>query len=297
MGHGPESRFEMKVGIDVGGTTMCVIAATGDPLNPERILGSRKLGTTGQFEDDMFSLSRCLRTLEFDFGPITHLGMAVAGRLSADRKMVLGAGNLTDWIDKPMAARVRSMCPDDAICSFGNDAEAQALMEALTNPEVYGVDFLYVAIGTGIGMARIIWRGGKPYSLPMEGGHLPATGRIGVRNPELCGCKQFNCTERLASGSGAEQRFGVRSAKDLTEVQWDDVAYHQARGIASALTCHPVQTVVYGGGIPERQPHLMGRVQDHLNRVAIGAMSATLVASLGTKAGAGLSGLVLLTQA
>jgi predicted NBD/HSP70 family sugar kinase len=245
MGHGPESRFEMKVGIDVGGTTMCVIAATGDPLNPERILGSRKLGTTGQFEDDMFSLSRCLRTLEFDFGPITHLGMAVAGRLSADRKMVLGAGNLTDWIDKPMAARVRSMCPDDAICSFGNAAEAQALMEALTNPEVYGVD----------------------------------------------------CTERLASGSGAEQRFGVRSAKDLTEVQWDDVAYHQARGIASALTCHPVQTVVYGGGIPERQPHLMGRVQSHLNRVAIGAMTATLVASLGTKAGAGLSGLILLTQA
>jgi predicted NBD/HSP70 family sugar kinase len=284
------------VGADLGATTCSVgLFNKRDPTTAD-VLDVVEFNPANYFVDDMRALREVLLGWMRQY-LLEGMGVAIAGRLDSARERVLYAGNLTGWERKAIRAVIARMLPDGADLVCGNDAEAQALFEALANPALEGRDFLMWSVGSGIGTARVTWvkLGGvwAPVCVPMEGQHI-AHEDVVFANPELCGCGQYNCTERLGSGNGAAERFGVAHAGLLTPEQWDLVAQDQARGMAWLLSSHLVDTVVFGGGVSERQPQLMGLVSEYLKVCAVKGVVPEFVPAGCTKLGAAVTGLTLL---
>jgi predicted NBD/HSP70 family sugar kinase len=278
----------MRVGVDIGATNTCLAAElNGLPSETE------SFSTQNNFYATMMELLRRLQGMEMRLAsPITELGVAVAGRLNTAQTHIVSAGNLTDWPGKPLADTVGFWYPK-AKRRIGNDARAWALYEALNNPQLFDRDFLLFAVGTGIGTARVIWVDGKPIAIPMEAQHNALPRFYPFPNPVRCGCGVHNCIERLGSGSGAQQRFR-KAAVDIPPGSWGLVALAQAAGLVTMLNNHLVELVVYAGGVPARQPQLMGLVQTALDRLLSGGPAVTLVEAKGSKPEAGRAGLALL---
>jgi predicted NBD/HSP70 family sugar kinase len=286
----------MILGVDLGATTTCAAAleSTGNPVKP-RVLEAHSFDTSRLFDPTMNVLEHTARRFQARYGTIDQVGVAAAGRLNPARSELLIAGNLPQWCGKPMADRIASFTPDATRRVLGNDALAQALYEAYNNPDLRGVNFLLVSVGTGIGVAWVIWVGGKPIGIPTEGSHIELSA-LDYPNPEKCGCGQFNCMERLGSGDGAQQRFR-KAAADIDLAEWEVVARDQARGIANLLQTNVLgTTVVYGGGVTEKQPHLRALVQKFLDEHAerTGGVQPTLVRATCSKLDAAMTGYALL---
>jgi predicted NBD/HSP70 family sugar kinase len=287
----------MKYGIDAGASTLVIGASpTGNPLDPQ-FVDVVTIPTTNHFPTDAGNIAKVFTK----HGPAEELGVAAAGRWNTARTHLLYAGNLTGWVE-PVCAGVgiNEIAPNARVVMLGNDAEGQAQYEALNNPYLYEKDFIYWAVGTGIGTARVTWArlGDRrvPVCLPMEGQHIVHDGPVEYPNPVLCGCGQFNCTERLGSGAGIEQRFGV-PPWEITEEQWQLVAANQAYGLARLLTAHLVDTVVFGGGMAEKDDNdLFGWVQSLLPKYAVKGVGPEIVPATCTKLGAAVAGLALLTS-
>jgi fructokinase len=284
------------VGLDVGASTLVMaLFERHNPLNPGQI-DVTTIPTSNNFTTDMRAIGAVLSRFD-DKSPIEEIGVAVAGRLNSARQTLLYAGNLTGWVDKPVAAAFAGLAPAARLIKIGNDGEAQALYEALSNPYLYGKDFVMWSVGTGIGTGRVTWvRFGDrlvPVCLPMEGQHVGREGDIVSPNPEVCGCGQLNCTERLGGGDGAQQRFH-KSAGQITPAEWELVARDQAEGLRIVLVNHLVDYIVVGGGVTERQPQLMSLVEAHLQKVAVKGVVPQFIPATCAKLDAAVTGLTLL---
>ena len=288
----------MFIGIDVGATSTVLGGfEKNDPLDTGK-RDIRTIPTSNHFPTDMKHIETELQRLRA-VSPIEEIGIAAAGRVNNKREKLLYAGNLTGWVEKPLLSTIAKIAPDAKKIIVGNDAEAQALYEALNNPQLLGVDFIMWSVGTGIGTGRITWQEfeGKlaPICLPMEAQHAVYGSPSEYLNPEVCGCGLLNCTERLGGSDGAQQRFG-KEPDDITAEEWDQVAKDQAVGLAGVLVNHLVDVVVFGGGVSLYQPQLQERVEHHLKEFAIKGIVPKFVPATCIKMEAAVSGLTLLRR-
>jgi predicted NBD/HSP70 family sugar kinase len=284
----------IRIGADIGGTTMCVGAFPEEGGLTVSPLDVVTIAVTRDFNVDTTALIEAILQFVAKFGPASGIGADVAGLLDPQRDMLLGAGNLPNYARKPLRETIAAGTGINRV-SLGNDTEGHALYEALTNPGLKGRDCVMVEIGTGIGIARIAWINGVPYSFPTEGAHLKYYGPVRVPNPHKCGCGSLHCIERLSSGDGILQRFG---GYDLKDEEWRDIAHYQAVGIAGALAFNPVQTVVYGGGVAEKQPLLIRRFRSALELELIDGLSGLVdvIPAKTTKHEGAVGGLALLER-
>jgi fructokinase len=145
--------------------------------------------------------------------------------------------------------------------AFDTDVNAAALAEMRWGAGRGLADFAYVTVGTGVGVGLIV--NGRPTRGFLHGelGH--------VRVPRLAGdawrgaCPFHGaCVEGLASGTAIRARIGGRDIDALRpdDPLWDAVAH------ALAQLCHVIvcaaapRRIAIGGGVVERQPHLLPRI-------------------------------------
>jgi len=145
--------------------------------------------------------------------------------------------------------------------AFDTDVAGAALAEMRWGAGRGLADFAYVTVGTGVGVGLVV--NGRPTRGFLHGelGHVRVPRLPGDDWPGAC---PFHgaCVEGLASGTALGARLGARSVDALTadDPVWDGVVH------ALAQLCHVIvcaaapRRIAIGGGVVERQPHLLPRI-------------------------------------
>lgn len=152
--------------------------------------------------------------------------------------------------------------------AFDTDVNGAALAEGKWGAAI-GLDtFIYITVGTGIGVGVIV--NGKPLHgmLHPEGGHIILP--IHPKDPSVGFCPfHKNCFEGLASGPTFDKRWGIPAYElDDTHLAWELEINYLATGIANFACSHSPQRIILGGGISKRTsifPSLRAKVQELLS--------------------------------
>ena len=242
---------KMVAGVELGGTKSIAVIGRGDAIvdrfrvpttTPDETLGSlaRKLAEwRGEHHLEAIGIA--------SFGPIS---VAEGRMLSTPKPHWAGAD-----IVGPLAAGFDRV-------AFHTDVTGAALGEGRHGAGVGLSDFLYVTVGTGVGMGIIA--NGRPVTGMMhpEAGHIRVRRRDG---DDFAGACPFHgdCLEGLVSGPAIAARAGkpahLLSADDPA---WRDVADALGEAFATLfLTLSPARIIV-GGGVGLGQPQLLPMVRE-----------------------------------
>ena len=187
----------IAVGVDVGGTKIAFTAAdrNGQVLTEftER---------TNAREDSLITIGRIAdgieRVAQEASQPIAGIGVACPGPVDPKTGVAINAVNL-GWKNVPLREALGAKLKLDAPIWLQNDVKAAALGEMVFGTARGENDFVYLAIGTGLGGAAVangqIVNGVNGWA--MEVGHMSL-------NPKgrPCTCGNFGCAEMYVSGKG-----------------------------------------------------------------------------------------------
>jgi len=310
---------ECVIGIDVGGTMLKGgVCDRGAAI----VHGERRRTARDDAEalvDGIVALAGDLAAegrRRFGADGVAGIGLAVPGLVDETRGVALRAVNLP-WRDLALAAVVGARLGLPALLS--HDVRAAAAAEAALGAGRASDDFLFVAIGIGIGAAIV--HGGRPF--------LGAHGRAGelghvVVEPDgpPCGCGARGCLEAIASaaaiergyaaarggrsgreraggavdegdGAGAAARASAREVAALAQAGdpvasevWARAARALGAALADAVALLDPGLVIVGGGLAEAGAQLLDPVAAELAaRSRLGPPPRVVAAELGADAG------------
>lgn len=151
-----------------------------------------------------------------------------------------------------------------------NDAHAGAIGEGAFGAAAGLRDFLYVALGTGIGAALVL--NGRVVS--GANGHAGELGHIEVERPgRPCACGAHGCLETVISAAAIETRWAQMHDSPQTAWQiidrviagdpaasgiWSDALDALAASLLTTMSLIDPGTIVLGGGLSNAREHLLG---------------------------------------
>ncbi len=257
-------------GIELGGTKCILTLAYG----PDRILGQETVPTEAP-EKTLAAIEAVLGGWWASHG-FAALGIASFGPVCLDPANARFGDILTTskpgWSGTDVARRLAA--PFAVPMAFDTDVNGAALAEMRWGAGQGLTDFAYVTVGTGVGVGLVI--NGKPTRGigHCEMGHIRVPRLAGDTAPSGCPFHD-DCIEGLASGTGIRAALGDQPVDSVGEdhVVWDRVAS------AIALLCHTMvatagpQRIAIGGGVMQRQPHLLARIDPLLRESIAGYLS------------------------
>lgn len=249
-----DDRRLICAGVELGGTKCVALLAKG----PDEILARETVPTTTP-EQTLGALTATLAGWQFD-----ALGIASFGPIDLDPNSET-YGRITStpkpgWRGADILSELRKTAPVPV--GFDTDVNGAALAEMRWGGGRGFDDFAYVTVGTGVGVGLIA------NGLPMRGfahcelGHIRVPRLAGDAFP---GCCPFHgdCVEGLASGPSLIARVGAGQVNNLRadDPLWSPVAWALAQ-LCHAIVCAAApQKIAIGGGVIEKQPHLLERIE------------------------------------
>ena len=180
------------------------------------------------------------------------------------------------WRDVPFRRLLREATGLPA--QLGHDVGAAATAEAELGAARGHRDWIFLALGTGLGAALVL--GGQPYR-----GSNGWGGELGhvVVDPDgpACPCGKAGCLETVASASGIVHGYRSRTGRTVTaadvarlaasgesdaEQVWRDAVTALATGLACAVEILNPSLVVVGGGMAAAGDQLLGPLASGLER-------------------------------
>jgi fructokinase len=248
-------------GVELGGTKCVTILArdASDVLAREIVPTTSPDETLGRIERTLLEWKR---NEGFD-----ALGIASFGPIDLDPNSATWGHALATpkpgWPNANIAPRLRDAI--GAPVAFDTDVNGAALAEMRWGCAADFDDFAYVTVGTGVGVGLIV--NGRPTRGfgHCELGHVRVARAPGDDWRGSCPY-HGDCVEGLASGGSLQARFGDR----LDEIGpdhpvWDSVAWTLAQ-LCHAIVCAAApRAIAIGGGVIERQPRLLGKIQGILD--------------------------------
>ena len=223
------NRSTATIGIDIGGTSVraAVIGADGEI---HASLRDATPHTERETEDILVTLITKLAST----GPVTAVGMAVAGFISTDRQRVMFAPHLA-WRDADVPQRISERVGLPVV--MDHDVNSAAWAEYRRGASTGAGIALLIALGTGIGAGLIIdgeiYRGA--HGVAPELGHLTV-----VPNGRPCACGKRGCWERYCSGTAlaetARELMADNEAPILRQLSGNDPAALTGTMVAIAAT-------------------------------------------------------------
>ncbi|MBM6578207.1 ROK family protein [Microvirga sp. SRT01] len=267
---GPDTQHRHPfAGIELGGTKCVCTLAHG----PGEIVDQRTIPTTLPAET-LAAILTTLRDWDAAHG-FAAVGIASFGPVCLDhadhRYGHILATNKPGWRDTdivgPIAAAV------DRPVGFDTDVNGAALAEMRWGCAQGLHDFAYVTVGTGVGVGLIV------HGKPTRGIGHSEIGHIRVpRLPDdsvASACIYHDdCVEGLASGSALVVRLKGRAVADVAadDPVWDPVVATLAAMCHSLVATTGPLRIAIGGGVLNRQPHLLPRIEAALERSLGGYM-------------------------
>ena len=252
---GPERIY---AGVELGGTKcVCILARGAEQVVADQIVPTSSPDAT------LAAIETILDGWRDEFG-FSAIGIASFGPVDLDPRSP-GWGSITltakpGWPGTVIAPRLRDRYAVPT--AFDTDVNGAALAEILWGAGQGFEDFAYITVGTGVGVGLIV--NGSPTRgfAHSELGHIRVPRLAGDDWPGACPF-HGDCVEGLASGSAIEARLGTRSMADVApdDPVWDTVASAIAQ-LCHVLVCTAApRLIVIGGGVIEKQPHLLPRIE------------------------------------
>lgn len=257
------------VGVDVGGTSMKggLVDGAGRIVGGIRRRPTRPRGDEGSeevvqsilgFADGLVTAGRKAHGER----SVVAVGLVIPGIIDEDRGVALSAINV-EWRGEPIVDRLSSRVGLPAV--LGHDARSGGLAEGLWGSARGSRDFLFIAVGTGVGAAVVL--GGDPYFRSFgaggEFGHMTVNGY----GPD-CVCGRTGCVEAYAGGRSISRRYmarvnatrtiagkevmeRMRAGDRLARQVWDDAVWALGTAIVNSVVLLSPDVVVIGGGVAE----------------------------------------------
>lgn len=267
---------DIVVGIDIGGTKTALMVWD---CQREAILAENAVTTPTEVGPNAFVeglaqeitalIARAGRTPE----DLIAIGVAVPGLVDAAAGKVIEAGNLAGWVDFPLRKCLQEHFP--VAIGIEHDANAAALGEQWRGAAQGKRDFVFLALGTGIGAGIMI--NGQLY----RGAHH-AAGEVGnfvvgreflgeERNGQgnlakLIGGRTLRARAEQATGeeiSAADAIAAGTEDAELAQVAKDVIDYLAIAVIAVSSLLDP-PLIVLGGGTAEAGYDLVTPVRDRV---------------------------------
>ena len=267
-----------SIGIDVGGTKILggVVDSSGKVIHKIRAATPSAGGM--ELLDSIAEVSDSLAK----FQKVEHIGLSIAGFVSADRQRMLATPNISNLNDVEMAQYLSKSTGKKVVIE--NDGNAAAWGEYRFGAAQHSKSMLMVTLGTGIGGGIIVngelLRGA--FGIGGEIGHLNV-----VPQGAPCGCGAFGCFEQYGSGSAllrylqehGSQEFssGEFTGEMITELArggnqvaiagFRYIAEHIGSGLASLCMVLDPDVIVIGGGVADAGDILLEPISQVLRNV------------------------------
>jgi glucokinase len=273
---GHARRDDIVIGIDIGGTKTAFMVWD---CHRESVLVEDVVGTPTEIGPNAFveglaqEVTALLARVERTPEDLIAIGVAVPGLVDAAAGKVIEAGNLAGWLDFPLRECLQEHFP--VAIGIEHDADAAALGEQWRGAAQGKPNFVFLALGTGIGAGIMI--NGQLY----RGAHY-AAGEVGnfvmgreflgeERNGQgnlarLIGGRTLRARAEEATGeeiSAAEAITASNDDADLAVVAHDVIDYLAMTVIAISSLLDP-PLIVLGGGTAEAGYDLVTPVRERV---------------------------------
>ena len=213
-----------------------------------------------------------LKELEAEHGPLEAVGVAAFGPVDL-RPDAPTYGRLLDtpkraWVGVDVLGPVRAAFATVPV-GVGSDVDGAALAEGAAGAARGLRDFVYVTIGTGIGLGVVVDGTLVHGILHPEMGHVTVPRQPGDAYEGACFAHR-DCFEGMASGTAMAARWGQRPEVlqgDRREEALDLEARYLAAGLRNAVYAFAPERIVLGGGVA----HMAGLV-DRVRRELVATL-------------------------
>ena len=256
-------------GVELGGTKCVAILARG----PGEVLARETVPTTSPGET-LGCLGSILARWRLE-QPYAALGIASFGPVDLDPRSAQH-GHITmtpkpGWSGTDVLGALRQVA--DVPAAFDTDVNGAAFAEMRWGSGQGFDDFAYITVGTGVGVGLFV------NGLPTRGfahcelGHIRVPRLAGDGFPGSCPF-HGDCVEGLAAGPSLVARVGAERVAHLNadDPIWDSVAWAIAQMCHAIVCAAAPRAIAIGGGVMERQPHLLERVEQMLVQSLAGYM-------------------------
>ena len=245
-------------GVELGGTKCVAILGRG----PGEVLALDTVPTTTP-DETLGALAATLRRWRSGEG-YESLGVASFGPVDLDPQSP-AFGHITTtpkpgWAGADVLGRLQGAAEVPA--AFDTDVNGAALAEMRWGSGRGFDDFAYITVGTGVGVGLIVNGAPTRGFAHCELGHIRVPRLPG---DDFAGSCPFHgdCVEGLAAGPSLVKRVGAQGIGRLgpEDPVWQSVAWAIAQ-LCHAIVCAAApRAIAIGGGVIERQPHLLARVE------------------------------------
>lgn len=251
----------MRIGIDLGGTKIEIIALDEDGCT----LARRRVATPrGDYAGTLAAVVGLVTAVESELGRRGTVGVGTPGALSRRSGLIKNA-NSTCLIGQPLLADLQRLLGREL--RIANDANCLALSEAVDGAAAGAGVVFGVILGTGVG-GGIVVHGqvlNGANGIAGEWGHnpLPLPGGEDLPLP-ACYCGRSGCIETYLSGPGMAAEHARRNGLALTpeaivagaaeggaacEATLQCYEARLARALAGVINLLDPDVIVLGGGL------------------------------------------------
>jgi len=199
----------MRIGIDLGGTKIEIIALADDGAE---LLRRRVPTPQGNYADTVAAVVRLVAAAEDELGQRGSVGVGIPGAESAATGLIKNA-NSTWLIGQPLRRDLQSALQRQV--RLANDANCFALSEAIDGAGAGAAVVFGVILGTGVGGGIVV--NGEVLTgangIAGEWGHNRLPGDEAAW--PACYCGRRGCVETFLSGPGLQRDHAAASGEDL----------------------------------------------------------------------------------
>lgn len=269
---------DLVVGVDIGGTKTALMVndtAQGDEIARDTFSTPADAGPEALIDRVCAAVERLVAETGRSVEQVCALGVAVPGQVDLDDGVVLLAGNLAGWRDVPLRGMLQRRY--DVPVWMDQDANAAALGERWRGAARKMHNFVFLALGTGIGAGVII--NGR-----LHRGYHNAAGEVGnfvMGRQNLGKDRRGHGNLELLIGGPAIRRearkvvrrkLSAAQAIDLADKDRrlkpvaDRVADYLAIAVINIAALLDPQAIIFGGGTASAGPDLIDRVRVRVER-------------------------------